>query len=174
MSWVEGMSVIQVEAEWQGLNDLCCVLVCATNTKLPPKPNPLNNYYLSMVHCTIILYSTRPLPVWPLPALKPDARDERYTQSPRLFPEAILWRRRMFVPASINYCFNRYFRNFCYWKRRLTGSGCLKNCRYPSFIAAKSFIVVMKTLTLTTFSIFEPPASRIAVRFLRAWIWDWC
>jgi hypothetical protein len=52
-----------------------------------------------------------------------------------------------------------------------TGRGLEKNFRYPTFIASKFVIVVMKTLTLTTFSSLLPPASRTAERFARACSW---
>lgn len=42
---------------------------------------------------------------------------------------------------------------------------------YTSFIAAKSAISAIKTLTLTTFSMVVPEAVRTAVRFLMHWCW---
>jgi hypothetical protein len=55
-------------------------------------------------------------------------------------------------------------------KLRLTGNGFSNIWLYPSFIAPKSFIVVMKTLTLTTFFRLDPPASRTLEMFFNAWI----
>lgn len=49
----------------------------------------------------------------------------------------------------------------------LTGYGFSKNCLYPSFIASKSFIDVMKILTLTTFFNELPPASSTADTFVK-------
>lgn len=54
---------------------------------------------------------------------------------------------------------------------RLTGNGFSNILTYPSFIGPKSFIVVMKTLTFTMFFRLDPAVSRIAERFLMAWIW---
>ena len=57
----------------------------------------------------------------------------------------------------------------------LTGFGSKeKNSSYASFIVAKSSIVVMKMLTLSTFLLLLPDASRTASRFFRACLCDNC
>ena len=59
--------------------------------------------------------------------------------------------------------------NWCTATHVLTGFGSLlKTFAYTSFIAAKSFMSVRKTLTLTTLSMDEPAAVRTAERFVRA------
>lgn len=57
---------------------------------------------------------------------------------------------------------------------RLTGLGstCAKASLYASCIAAKSSMVVRKTLTLTTLARLDPDALRTAERCLRVWRCD--